>query len=97
MLIDGTSSPYQSRLYLIKMAAIARAITLSRMLFVLLVLHLEMKDAQGMFDHLNAANYRRHFGVGRGAPFTFPAFASTNTSIFNGSFIHCLEHFIVLM
>ena len=86
-LIDGTSSPYQPRLYLIQMAAFSRVFTLSRMLIVLLVVHLEMKCAHGLWDHLNALNYRRHLGVGGGATYSLPAFTSSNTSIFNGAFI----------
>lgn len=73
------------------MADAARGIMLPRVLLVFLVAHLEMKETRGFSDHLNIANYRRHLGAGRGATFSMPPFASSNTSIFNGALIRSLH------
>lgn len=78
------------------MADAVRGITLPGIFLVFLVAHLEMKEARGFTDHLNIANYRRHLSAGRGATFSTPAFASSNTSIFNGALIHWLHHIVLI-
>ena len=61
----------------------------TQILLLLIVVHIVMKETHGIFTHMNIPNYWRHLSAGKGATFPIPAFAPSNTSIFNGALTHC--------
>lgn len=61
---------------------------LPQILLLLIVVHIEMKETHGIFAHMNIPNYGRHLSAGKGATLPNPAFATSNTSIFNGASGH---------